>query len=446
RLLQSYTSRFRSGRRSGYSGNIVLPSPTADKPDLWAEATLADDIYPDTSVVPANIAAPKTVLLTGATGFLGSFLLHEILQQTEAVVYCLVRADHRACAQQRIQTNLQQYALWQPDQAQRIVPVLGDLSQPQLGLSSEQFQTLAETVEVIYHNGAMVNFMHPYAAMKATNVSATEAVLRLASRVRLKPVHFLSTLGVFSPAAYADGQVIRAQDEATQPEGLYGYTQSKWVAEKLLAIAQSRGIPTTVYRPAWIEGHSQTGVCNRSDFLRSLIKGCLQLGVAPDWAMPVDFVSVDYISQAIVHLSRHQAAGQAFNFANPQALMWNQLVDWMVAYGYRLQRVPYADWLERIKTQVKPGSDNALAPFLAFLTDLCPDYAKTVPELYFQTHTLKFETQTLQQGLAGLATPRQAVPALLATYFDYFIRSGFLKPPLKPLERRQALSAVRTRR
>ncbi|MEM9163869.1 MAG: thioester reductase domain-containing protein, partial [Cyanobacteria bacterium P01_F01_bin.4] len=415
------------------------------KLDLWAEATLAEDIYPDTDTL-APVANPKAVLLTGATGFLGGFLLHEILQQTQAVVYCLVRAEDEPRAKQRIQTALQQYSLWQPDQAHRIIPIVGDLSQPQLALSPEQFQTLAETIDVIYHNGAMVNFMHPYAVMKAANVSATETILRLASQVKVKPVHFLSTLGVFSPIAYDDGQVIREQDAAERPEGLYGYTQSKWVAEKRLAIAQSRGIPTTIYRPAWIEGHSQTGVCNRSDFLRSLIKGCLQLGVAPDWAMPVDFVSVDYISQAIVHLSQHQIAGQAFNFANPQSIMWNQLVDWITAYGYRLQRIPYLDWLALIKAQVKPGSDNALAPFLAFLTDQLPEYEMTIPEIYFQTHGLGFDTQNLQQGLADLPAPYPAVTALLATYFDYFISSGFLEPPLKPLESRKAIPAIRKSR
>ncbi|MEM8806032.1 MAG: thioester reductase domain-containing protein [Cyanobacteria bacterium P01_G01_bin.38] len=421
-------------------------TPT-DQPklDLWAEATLAEDIYPDTDT-PANVDNPKAVLLTGATGFLGGFLIHEILQQTQADIYCLVRADDEASARQRIQTNLQQYALWQPEQGDRIIPIVGDLSQPHLALSPEQFQTLAKTVDVIYHNGAMVNFMHPYPVMKAANVSATETILRLASRVKVKPVHFLSTMGVFSPIAYDDGQVIREQDAAERPEGLYGYTQSKWVAEKLLAIAQARGIPTTIYRPAWIEGHSQTGVCNRSDFLRSLIKGCLQLGVAPDWAMPVDFVSVDYISQAIVHLSQQQPAGQAFNFANPQSIMWNQLVDWITAYGYRLQRVPYSDWLTLIKAQVRPGSDNALAPFLAFLTDLSPEYPMTIPEMYFQTHGLGFDTQNLQRGLADLGTSYPAVTALLSTYFDYFISSGFLEPPLKPLERRQAISAIRKSR
>ncbi|MEM8642975.1 MAG: thioester reductase domain-containing protein, partial [Cyanobacteria bacterium P01_G01_bin.54] len=424
------------------AGNPLKPSTL----DLQAEVVLADDIYPNTNII-ANADTPEAVLLTGGTGFLGAFLLHEILRQTQANVYCLVRSKDAASAGQRLQTTLQRYGLWQPQQAHRIIPVMGDLSQPQLALSAEQFQSLAETVDIIYHNGAMVNFMYPYPVMKATNVSATEDILRLASRSKLKPVHFLSTQGVFSPIAYEPGQVIREQDEPAEPKGLYGYTQSKWVAEKLLAIAQSRGIPTMVYRPAWIEGHSETGICNRSDFLRSLIKGCIQLGVAPDWLMPIDLVPVDYISKGIVHLSLHQATGQAFNFANPQTILWNQLVDWMVTYGYRLQRMSYPDWLALVKSQVKPGSDSSLAPFLAFLTEPSPGSERTVPEIYFQTHTLQFDIQNLQQELANYAiAPYPTVIDMLPIYFDYFISSGFLEPPLKVTARYKAGAAMQIRR
>lgn len=397
--------------------------------DLWAEATLPDDIQPDIGT-PANSTDPEAVLLTGATGFLGAYLLHETLAQTNATVYCLVRAKDTASAQQRIQKNLDHFSLWQPALAHRIVPVPGNLSKPQLGLSTDQFQYLADTVDIIYHNGAMVNFMHPYTVMKATNVTATETIIRLASRSKVKPIHFLSTLGVFSPIAYEDNQLIVEDDEPSNPSGLYGYTQSKWVAEKLLTIAQQRGIPSTIYRPAWIEGHSKTGVCNSNDFLRGLIKGCIQLGLAPDWPMGIDVVPVDYIGKAIVHFSCHQTAnGQTYNFVNAQAIDWNQLVDWIDTYGYPLKRIPYRDWLDLIKADVKPGSDNALAPFLAFLTELSPEYDMTIPEMYFKAQGLRFEKQKLNRALEGWADPYPAVLDVLPAYFDYFIRSGFLAPP-----------------
>ncbi len=397
--------------------------------DLRAEAILPSDIVPTTEV-KAKVSSPNAVLLTGATGFLGAFLLHQLLTQTQATVYCLVRSPSQATAKERIIENLQQYALWQSGYEPRIVFLPGDLAQPQLGLSPELFQQLAKTIDLIYHNGSMVNFMYPYSIMKATNVSSTETLLRLASQQKIKPVHFVSTMGVFSPIAYADNHTVRSQDAADQPEGMYGYTQTKWVAEKLLAIAQSRGIPTTIHRPAWVEGHSQTGVCNRGDFLRSLIKGCLQLGLAPDWQMPIDIVSVDYLSQAIVHLSTQPtSAGQSYNFANPHAIDWMQLVDWLNDYGYSLKKIPYADWLALIRDRVTSNCDNALAPYLSFLTERSPEYPMTIPEIYFRTHQLQFENDNLQQALAGFANPYPPVVDLLPVYFSYFIKSGYLDPP-----------------
>ncbi len=412
-------------RRSGTLDNIQI--------DLPAEAVLASDIVPTTSL-KAKLDSPTDVLLTGATGFLGAFLLDQLLQQTQASVYCLVRAQNGAIAQDRILQNLQKYKLWQPSYGSRIIPLVGDLAQPQLGLCDQQFQHLAQTIDIIYHNGSMVNFMYPYPVMKATNVSSTEALLRLASQCKIKPVHFVSTMGVFSPIAYDDNHIVHCQDTANRPEGLYGYTQSKWVAEKLLAIAQSRGIPTTIHRPAWVEGDSQTGYCNQGDFLRSLIKGCLQLGVAPDWQMPIDFTPVDYLSKAIVYLS-HQgtSAGQSYNFANPQAIWWNQLVDWLKDYGYPLKQLSYFDWLAVVKAEVTPLSDNALIPYLSFLTELSSDYSMTIPEIYFRTHRLQFENSNLHRDLAGLHCSYPAVVDLLNLYFSHFVDIGYLHPPQEKL-------------
>jgi len=273
----------------------------------------------------------------------------------------------------------------------------------------------------------MVNFMYPYSVMKPTNVSSTETLLRLASQEKIKPVHFVSTMGVFSPIAYADNHIIHAQDAADRPEGMYGYTQSKWVAEKLLAIAQSRGIPTTIHRPAWVEGHSQTGICNQGDFLRSFIKGCLQLEFAPDWQMPIDIVPVDYLSQAIVHLSTQAtSAGKAYNFANPHAIDWPQLIDWLNDYGYSLEKIPYTDWLSLIKAKITPACDNALAPYFSFLTERSLEYPMTIPEIYFRTHRLQFENENL---LAEMSCSFPSVVSLLPLYFSYFTDSGYLNSP-----------------
>ncbi|MEM8640786.1 MAG: amino acid adenylation domain-containing protein, partial [Cyanobacteria bacterium P01_G01_bin.54] len=178
----------------------VMEQP--EKPTVQSLLNLAAEVVLDPTIAPPQdndfqwIEAPKQIFLSGATGFLGAFLLAELLQKTSAIIHCLVRATDEASAQRRIQTNLEAYQLWQADFHDRLIAVPGDLSQPYLGLSETQFQELGNCVEVIYHNGAFVNFLYPYSAFKQSNVSGTEEILRLAVCKKLKAVHFVSSLSV----------------------------------------------------------------------------------------------------------------------------------------------------------------------------------------------------------------------------------------------------------
>ena len=123
---------------------------------------------------------PQHVLLTGATGFVGAFLLQDLLKSTSAQIHCLLRADDFESGFLRLKRNLESYLLWDDSFTERVKPVLGDLGEPALGLSDETYGRLANQIEVIYHNGAMVNFVYPYKAHKASNVLGTQEILRLA--------------------------------------------------------------------------------------------------------------------------------------------------------------------------------------------------------------------------------------------------------------------------
>ncbi|MDC0835285.1 thioester reductase domain-containing protein [Geitlerinema sp. CS-897] len=373
------------------------------------------------------------IFLTGATGFLGAFLLYELLEQTPATIYCLVRAEDEKAGFQRLENALKQYSLWDERKRNRIVPVLGNLSVPLLGLSPTQFDNLAKTLDVVYHNGGSVNFLYPYSVLKAANVQGTHEVLRLACQAKVKPVHFISTVGVFSPIAYGDRDVVREGDALDRTEGLYGYTQSKWVAEKLIETARDRGLPVTIHRPFWIEGHSQTGVCNKSDFLRSAIAGCVQFGTAPDWQMRVDIVPVDFLSRAIVRICRQKSSfDKAFHYSNPRAISWNQLIRWMQEFGYSIEQQPAQHWIAQTIDRLPQSPDNALYPFLPFFSERIPGQSMSVPETYFQTKPLKFDCQNTWDGLAGTDIICPPVDdKLLKTYFSYFIKTGFLPEPVE---------------
>ncbi len=175
--------------------------------------------------------------------------------------------------------------IWEDTFAPRIIPVSGDLAKPLLGLDIINFEQLASKIDVIYHNGALVNFVYPYSALKVTNVLGTQEILKLASKYRAKPVNFVSTINTI--------------DFSTS-----GYAQSKTVAEKLIMQAGERGLPVSIYRPPGIIGHSKTGMFNQSDFFSLIIKGCIQFGKVPilQKDLAVNIIPVDWVSNTIVKL------------------------------------------------------------------------------------------------------------------------------------------------
>jgi len=383
--------------------------------DLNAEAILDPTIQPDT-LPPPQIAQPKAILLTGATGFLGAFLLWELLQQTQAEIYCLVRAKDIESGRAKIRAKMASYAIWDAAKSSRIIPIIGELSQPLLGLSPAHFQHLTNQIDFIYHNGAFVNFTLPYTALKAANVLGTEEILRLASRVKLKPVHFISSTSVAVPNDTSNIKIISEQDFPTADRVMEGgYPQTKWVAEKLVKIAGDRGLPISIYRPGRISWHSQTGICNLDDHTSRTIAGCIQLGAAPDLDALVNLAPVDYVSQAIVHLSRQQASiGKTFHIVNPQPAPWHQFVSIVRSFGYSIKTVSEQQWREKLLKIAQGSPKHPLYP-------LIPIMLKQVSEEEIATSSiLHFDCQNTQTGLTQSAIACPSIDInLLTPYFAY---------------------------
>ena len=252
--------------------------------DFNAETVLDSSIRPEDFVFEF-VREPTAIFLTGATGFIGAFLLPELLKQTKADIYCLVRrVTNVEEARERIKQNLEFHQVWDESLSYRIIPVVGDLSNPRFGLDPEQFNTLANKIDVIYHCGALVKWTRTYEDHKPINVLGTQEVLKLATQFKLKPVHFtsaMSVLGVFYSSKVILEQDILEEKECHAYGG--GYVESKWVSEKLVRLAGSRGLPISIYRFFLTGGSSQTGIWNTYDFfLAKMIKGCIQFGIAPE--------------------------------------------------------------------------------------------------------------------------------------------------------------------
>ena len=406
--------------------------------DFAAEAVL------DEAIQPAEVAydvttPPSAILLTGATGFLGAFLLYELIQKTQADIYCLVRASDQQAGKLKIQQKLESYLIWDKAVSDRIIPVTGDLSQPLLGLSQTQFQDLAKHLDVIYHSGALVNSMSPYETFKDANVLGTQEILRLASQSKVKPVHFVSSTGVVSAGNAAAGTVLEDSNLDTTAMPSSGYAQSKRVAEKLVTLARDRGLPVCIYRPGFITGHSQTGVCNTGDIIYRMLKGCIQLESMPNLDVSLDLNPCDYVSQAIVHLSqRAQSLGNVFHLVNPKPLSMTDVCRYIDSMGYTIEFVDYDRWQS---TLVAKGNspDNALYPLLPIFA--AQDNVRldaggvNVEEDTPEPQTVQpviqpFDASNTDNGLIDSSIVCPVLDdELLATYFKRLIDSGFLSAP-----------------
>ena len=393
--------------------------------DLAAEAVLDPSIVPNGNFeFPMR---PKSIFLTGATGFLGAYILQELLAKTDADVYCLVRASDRASATERLQNNLKRYSLWDKTVGSRIIPVVGDLSKPMLGLAADSFESLAGAIDVIYHSAATLNYVYPYSAMKAANVLGTQEVLRLACQSKTKPVHYVSSVAVFESVAYA-GEVVKEKDSFDHWQGIdLGYSQTKWVAEKLVKIAGERGLPIAIYRPPLIAGHSKTGISNTDDFICLMLKGCIQMGSFPDLDYLLDMSPVDYVSQSIVYLSQQpESIGRAFHLQHPQPIHISKIVKLLGFVGYNIDRVPYQKWQADLKNTVQP--DNPLFTLQPFLLEKRTEAQLTVLELYLQKNRPTISCQDTLNALKGSGISCPSINhKLLLTYLQNFRDSGFLQ-------------------
>jgi len=354
--------------------------------DLGLEAQLPADLAESLTQTPAPKAAAKAagsaILLTGATGFLGAYLLADQLRRhPELTIYCLVRADGAGSARARVRSNLEHYGLWQDEWAGRIVGLPGDLAQPGLGVDATTWQGLVARLEGILHNGAQLSYVASYGQLRAPNVGGTLEVLRLAALAQI-PVEFVSSTAVYEAAAYRGHELDEARDlEAWQGIHL-GYSQTKWVSERLIWQAARAGLPVRIYRPPLIAGHSQSGAWHEQDFLHRLVRGCLALGQAPELAMELDLVPVDYVVAAIGALAWTPPGSGApgadvLHLHHPRPVLWEDFLAGLIERGAPLTAVPLQPWLEALAQQ----PSNPLYPLQPFFTHRWGPEQLTYPEL-----------------------------------------------------------------
>ena len=355
---------------------------------MTSKITLAEDAILDSEISPkgdagtTRLSEASSVLITGTTGFLGAFLLDQLVRTTgpDTMFYCLVRDgdSEEGGATNRVRETLKFYGLPSQFADDRIIPVSGDLTHPRMGLDGDQYRELAEEIDLIFHCAASVNYVYPYSVAKPHTVGGTLEVLKFACTGTPKAVQYISSNGVFpggDNTPYLENNQI--DDFVDRMEG--GYNQAKWAAERLVWSSVSRGLPVSIYRPGNIGHSSRTGTGNPNDFLSLIIKACARMGgapQAPDWFF--EMTPVDFLVSAITRMADGpDHLGSVYNVVQQDPVPADQVFDRMERNGHITERVPLKEWKSRLQATADHDDDLELKLLVRSLDSVEPYLADT---------------------------------------------------------------------
>lgn len=306
------------------------------------------------------------ILLTGATGFFGPFLLASLLQQTDADIVVLVRAEDEAAAMQRVLSGLGEVSAagWPLDAwATRIHPVCGDLSRVNLGLTTHRWAALAEQIGTIYHNGAWVNYLYDYVTLRDVNVGGTNEIVRLAMSHRPKVFNHISTTFVFG---WSVKEILFEHDTNQNMDLLdFGYSQSKWVSEQVVVDAMRKGLQARIFRPALITP-SISGRGSHFDISVRLLAFMLNHGLGTTARNQVSFSPADVTADNIVAIAEvPESVGKTFHVTRDAYAHMEEITNILGELtGASFTQLPLKAFVPAVIARCLPG--DILFPLLDF--------------------------------------------------------------------------------
>ncbi len=331
------------------------------------DVRLADDIAPcETFCSDSN----GTVLLTGATGFFGGFLLDALLRLSNSNVDVVVRSHDVHHAPRRIESALQRIATRDVEVTEmlrrRIRVLPGDLAHPRLGLTKDHWERIRAQASAIYHCGATVDYVRPYEALRKANVQGTEEALRLACEGREKSFHLISTTFIFGWSAPRN--LLESDTNPDMQELDFGYAQTKWVAEQLVFEAARRGLKVNVFRPSLLTA-SRGGHYVQRDITVRVLSYMIRHGIAVDIENQVSFLPADVAADNLVAVSQLATSEDAL--ANTYHLTADDYYSFPVVtetitrqFGYGFRYLDINSFVEHINRHCT--KDDLLYPLVPF--------------------------------------------------------------------------------
>lgn len=372
---------------------------------------------------PASVPG---ALLTGATGFLGAYLLKELLARSSMPVFCLCRASGTSSAQERLMENLHflfgadQVAAWPLD---RVKVINGDLDQPHFGLAATQYAALTERTTAVFHVAALLWHFGKVEQFRRVNVQAVANLLAFCQTGAAKTLNHVSTLAVSGRRCDNPDNRFTEADFHENLNSPNVYVETKYEAERQLRPALLAARPVRIFRPGFLMGDSITGRFKKhisADAQYLHLQGHIFMRTAPplyddDY---MDVTPVDYAAAAIAHIALlPDTAPGVYHICNPSPILKAKIWDMIRDYGFPARIVPPDRYLEEVLDQDDELFLRGLQTVLVYLDD----YQKS-PAIFDASRALR-----RLQG-SGISCPPPD-RMLLSRYLDYCVEIGFLPHP-----------------
>ncbi len=431
--LKAALNLFRSGPE-GADSIVELLDRMAELVRLDEQGCMRADAEMDLPKPVVGRPGPG-IFVTGATGFLGSHLLKQLIENGEEDMAALVRAKDAEHARRRLALALREAGMPEAavDEALRrqVRPLVGDLAKPRLGLSAADWDTIARSAGRVYHSGAEVDYVKRYAGLRPVNVLATRDLIALAGEGVAKVLHHVSTTFVFGWSAQE--QIFEDETNAAMDDLDFGYSQSKWVAEQLVLRAMAKGLKAVIYRPALITASLDGRFVSR-DVTARVLGYMIRHGVTVDCDNQVSFVPVDVIAQNIAAISAAPAPPPVLHMTadgHQSAADICRVVE--RRHGYRFRSMSLRAFVAHAHDHC--GPDDALYPLISFL-DRNADRILNMA-------VKRYDSQGYREARATVidAVAHPDIEATVDAIVAFLAREGLIPPPPAARGRKRAAPA-----
>jgi thioester reductase-like protein len=392
---------------------------------LVCDTNVADNIYPCTENYKNDDKNDGCVLLTGCTGFIGSYILKSLLAMGIPKIYCLVRADSEESGAKRIYDVMEKYRIAYAYDDSRIEVVCGNLEESMLGMSADRYDELSDKVSVIYHNGAKVDFLYTYDMLKKANVEGTHEIMKFAVNKRNKLLNYISSAAVLS--AVKESETNEKTDIKNNPPEISGYNQSKWVSDVMISKAMERGVNCNIFRLGTASGASDTGCCQVKDFAWLVIKMCINAGYCTDFNIDLNLTPVDIMADSISTIGNNSDnySGNVYHIFNNKSISISEIFDWVSEYGYHIEKVPFDIWCLQINNYLNNSDDDELKAVYSIIYN-SSEMSEELEDYETEKPVMKSDETIRMLFQSGIKMQSVSKEQFFNT-IRYFVETGFLK-------------------